>query len=107
MLKDGNLCVGGRFMYVFWKDSDLLSDFLGKRFCDECFKIRVDRLRETNEREMRLWLEQATLEKRELSQLRKLQGLFSAAKTALRQNKGHEALQLLKEEFEQAASLRG
>lgn len=106
LLGNASLSVGGgRVIHIFSRDSDAVSDFLGKRFCDECFRTRVNALLERNEREMSLWLEQAMLEKRELSQLRKLQGLFSEAKKALRQNKGREALQLLKEGFEQAASL--
>lgn len=97
---------------LFNKDLDV-SEFLGKRFCCECSKVREGKLIELNERERELWyerqqqwFEREQQKRRELSQLRKLQGLFSEAKTALRQNKGHEALQLLKEGFEQAASLR-
>lgn len=106
MRKDGNLLFEcGTVQFIFKKDSGWISDFLDKRFCDACYKVRVSRLLELNEREKRLWLERIMLEKRELSQLKKLQGLFSEAKKALRQNKGQEVLQLLKEEFEQAASL--
>ena len=104
-LECGALIIDRRIIYRFSKDSDAVSDVVDKRFCDKCYRIRVDRLLELNEREMNLWLEQQILERRKLSQLRKLQGLFSEAKKALRQNKDHEALQLLKEEFEQAASL--
>lgn len=83
---------------------DWASGYLDRRFCNKCFKNRIDCFFELNRKELKSWYEKLIQGKRDLSQLRKLQRLFSQARMSLRQNKGHDVLQSLKTEFEQVAN---
>jgi len=80
-------------------------ELLGKRFCEVCFKSRVEWISSVIKKEVKSWCEEQMQERRERLQLRKLKKLFSQSKKSLRKTASREVLQSLKTEFEQVATL--